>query len=154
VSKPPPADLNDWGKHALVKEVERLRAVLREFAERPGDDAREASTSDPILGESNPYAQRDVLLDARSAVLMDGIDIAMVDGKGGETASLFMVLEGRINYSENRVKVAWMFGPDGAAGLVSELLGIADRARGGDAKMRRYAAEFRDDLDRRIKELP
>jgi hypothetical protein len=148
MSKPPPDNLKDWSKNSLVREVGRLRAILREHAERPGGDPREASTSDAIVGGSGPYSRGDVLLDARSAVLLDGVDVSLVDTKQGDAPVMFLVLKGRINFSEDRVEHAYLFGSDGAAGLVTEVIGLAQRAGEG------FGSEFADDLTRRMRELP
>jgi hypothetical protein len=144
-----------WPKGELAKEVARLRAILREHAERPGDDPRQASTPDPIIGGS-PHGRGDALLDARSAVLMDSIDVSLADMKRGDTLAMMLVLAGRINYADDRVTHAYIFGPDGAAGIVSELIGLASRAAGahGDPNAERFAAEFKADLERRMAGTP
>jgi hypothetical protein len=151
VPKRPPDDLMEWPKGELAKEVARLRAITREHAERPGDDPRQASTSDPIIGGS-PRGRGDALLDARSAVLMDFIDVALVDMKRDEPLSMMLSLAGRINYADDRVTHAYIFGPDGAAGIVSQLVGLASRAAGahGDPNAEAFAAEFKADLGRRM----
>jgi hypothetical protein len=156
VSKPPPEDLKDWSKNMLVREVQRLRAVLREHAERPGGDPREAATTGSAITDvaGDPHARGGVILDARAAVLMEGVDVALFDTKQGERVAMMMTLSGRINYSTDRVEHAYMFGPDGAAGLVSELVGLASRAGGAGGHGERFAAEFQADLERRMKELP
>jgi hypothetical protein len=146
----PPDDLKDWSKKDLMREVARLRAITREFAERPGDDPRGASTSDPIIGGS-PGGRGDALLDARSAVLMEGIEVVLIDTKQDDPISMLLTLSGRINYADDRVTHAYIFGPDGAAGLVSELLMLATRADHGDLPHgQRFARRFRDDLNRRM----
>jgi hypothetical protein len=141
----------EWPKGELAKEVARLRAITREHADRPGDDPRQASTADPIIGGS-PHGRGDALLDARSAVLMDSIDVVLVDMKRGDTLSMMLSLAGRINYADDRVTHAYIFGPDGAAGIVSQLVGLASRAAGahGDPNAERFAAEFKADLEQRM----
>jgi hypothetical protein len=114
----PPDELKDWSKNDLVREVRRLRAIMREHAERRGDDARESSTQD-------------------------------------ERVSMMLALAGRINYSDDRVENAYLMGPDGAAALVSQLVGLASRAAGDHVRGgQQFAAEFKVDLERRMGELP
>lgn len=146
----PPDDLKDWSKKDLMREVARLRAITREFAERPGDDPRGASTSDPIIGGS-PSGRGDALIDARSAVLMEDVEVVLVDTKQEEPVSMLLSLSGRINYADDRVTHAYLFGPDGAAGLVSELILLATRADAGDLPHgQHFAQQFREDLNRRM----
>lgn len=149
MTEPPPANLNDWGKRALVREVERLRAVLHEHSQREGDDPRERSTQDPIIGGS-PRGRGDALLDARSAVLLDGVEVVLVDTKRDEAVSMMLVLKGRVNYSSDRATHAYLFGPDGAAGIISELVELTERAYSGVGEHgRRFALEFQRELKRR-----
>lgn len=149
----PPDDLKDWSKKDLMREVARLRAVLHEFSGRRGDDPRPASTSDPIIGGS-PGGSGDALLDARAAVLLDNVEVVLVDTKQGETVSMMLTLAGRINYSDDRVTHAYLFGPDGAAGIVTELLGLATRAgAGGLPHGVSFAQGFQADIKRRMGEL-
>lgn len=153
---PPPTDLNHWSKNALVREVQRLRALLAEHTLRHGSDPREHSADDPIIDlAQDPYAQGGALVDTRAAVLLDGVNVALVDTKTDEPVAMMLSLRGRVNMSPDRVEHAYLFGPDGAAGVVSEIIGLATRAAGlpstpGD----RFATEFQDDLERRFRELP
>jgi hypothetical protein len=142
----------EWPKGELAKEVARLRAITREHAERPGDDPRQASTSDPIIGGS-PRGRGDALLDARSAVLLESVEVVLVDTKRADDPLVMMLaLAGRVNYADDRVTHAYIFGPDGAASIVSELIELASRAHGahGDPNAERFAAEFKADLERRM----
>jgi len=54
-----------------------------------------------------------------------------------------MTLDGRINKRTDRARVGYMFGPDGAAALITELLAVADR----------FGAELLDDVTRRLTAL-
>jgi hypothetical protein len=134
----------DWPKADLVRELERLRAVMREHSERLHDPAR--SGGDSVGG--SPYGRGDSLLDTRGAVLLDYNEVILVDTKQVDVPSMAMVLEGRVNYSAQRVKQMYLFGPDGAAGIVTQLFGLAARAGG------RFAAEFATCVDKRSKEMP
>jgi hypothetical protein len=149
-----PPELKAWSKNDLVREVQRLRAVLYEHSERRGDDPRGASTSDAIVG-GEPHGKGDALIDARASVLLDGMEVVLVDTKRDEPVSMLLALKGRINYSDDRVEHAYLFGPDGAAALVSELVGLAARASGlHDSNAGRFAEEFKAVLGRRMGELP
>jgi hypothetical protein len=154
----PPDDLKAWSKNELVREIRRLRAVTREHAERRGDDPRGQATTGAAVTDvaGDPHAVGGALLDARSAVLLDTVDVALVDTKADEEpVAMLLALGGRINYADDRVQHAYLFGPDGAAGLVSELVGLAARAGGaGPAHARLFAEEFQAVLSRRMEELP
>lgn len=152
----PPADLKQWSKNGLVREVERLRAVMREHAERPGSDPREASTGDPLIGGS-PYGQGDALIDARAAVLLEGVEVVLIDTKRDTDVVVMMLsLSGRVNYADDRVTHAYLLNGDGAAGIVAELVGLAYRASTmrDDQNGQRFAAEFKAALEDRMDKQP
>lgn len=147
MSQPPPTDLMQWPKKKLAQEVARLRAITREHAHQPGSDPRRAQAPGAIIDVAgDPHAQGGALLDARSAVLLDGMEVVLVDGHRDERPSMLLVLRGRVNYSTERVEHAYLYGPDGAAALVSEHIGLAQRAAQHD---RRFGAEFKQALDER-----
>lgn len=151
----PPDDLKAWPKNELVREVRRLRAITREHAERRGDDPRPASSTGSITDVAgDPHARGGALLDARAAVLMETIDVVLVDTKRDEPVVMLLALGGRVNYADDRVEHAYLFGPDGAAALVSELVGLASRAAGADGHGERFAEAFQTELDRRMRALP
>lgn len=152
----PPDDLKDWSKNELVRELRRLRAVLREHAERLGDDTRESSSADPVIGGS-PHGRGDALVDARAAVLMDHVDVVLVDTKREDGGVVMLLsLAGRINYSDDHVTNAYLFGGDGAAAIVSQIIGLASRAAGmhDDPHGTAFAADFKVALEARMGELP
>jgi hypothetical protein len=150
----PSDDLKRWSKNDLVREVQRLRAITREMAERVGDDPRGASTSDPIIGGS-PHGQGDALIDARAAVLLDHTDVVLIDTKREQApVAMLLSLGGRINYSDDRTTVAYLLNGDGAAAIVSQLVGLASRAGQGDAHGQEFAADFKVALEARMDELP
>lgn len=152
---PPPENLKQWSKNDLIRELQRLRAVMREHAEQPGADPREHVTPGAIIDVADdPHARGGALLDARSATLLEGTDVVLVDTKGDEPVVMMMSLSGRVNYSHDRIEHAYLFGPDGAAALVSELVGLAARAAGGGNHASRFATEFQERLDQRMSELP
>lgn len=98
---------------------------------------------------AGPGGSRDrgaVFLDTTDAVLLESTNVATVDAvRQGALAEpvIFMTLDGRINKRADRARVGFLFGPDGAAAIVTELLAIADR----------FGAELLDDVTRRLTEL-
>lgn len=156
MSQPPPTDLNEWGKTALVREVQRLRAVLREHADRPGQPHKAKTPGAIIDGRrhADPYGQGNVLLDARSAVLLDEMDVCLVDTKADEPIAMLLSLQGRINYSTERVEHAYLFGADGAAALITELAGLAGRAVHGGFHGQQFAREFEAAVRERTEQMP
>lgn len=152
MSQPPPDDLKAWTKNDLIRELRRLRAVLREHAEQPGSDPRAAQAPNAAIDVmGDPHAKGGVMLDARSAVLLDNSEVILVDTKRDEPPSMMLVLRGRVNYSHDRVEHAYLYGPDGAAAIVSEHLGLAGRAAQHDE---RFGDEFMRNLDKRMTDLP
>jgi hypothetical protein len=151
----PPDDLKAWSKNELVREVRRLRAITREHAERRGDDPRAAASTGAMVDVAgDPHAVGGVVLDARAAVLLETTEVVLVDTKSEEPVRMMLALGGRINYADDHVEHAYLFGPDGAAALVSELVGLAARAAGADGHGERFATEFQALLDERMRELP
>jgi hypothetical protein len=149
----PSENLMDWKKGDLAKEVARLRAILHEHSTLVGDDARQQSTSGPIIGGS-PTGRGDALLDARAAVLLDAVEVALVDTKRkGEAVAMMLTMGGRINYSDERVTHAYLLNGDGAAGIVSELIQLVQRcaSMGDHAEAVEFAADFKLSLEGRMR---
>lgn len=145
----PPDDLKDWSKNELVREIRRLRAIMREHSEQVSPSHSGGNTVD-VAGD--PYAKGGVVIDARGAVLLDSTEVVLVDTKrDDEPVRMLLRLAGRINYSDERADTAYFIGTDGAAALVSEIVGLAARAGTVDE---RFAHEFQADLQRRMGELP
>lgn len=114
------------------------------------------TTSDPrripgsMAGPGGPHDHGGVVLDARNAVLMETVDVSTIDpdrGARGQSA-LALVLGGRINQTKDRASVLFIFGTDGAAAIVTQLIAVVGRASGPQ-----FVAEFMADLDRRLGEL-
>lgn len=157
MSTPPPGDLNAWTREALVSEVQRLRAVALEMATPVSEgDPRAGSHEDTIVDVAgDPYARGGAIFDARNAVLLDAMDVLLVDTKRPtDSVQMLMVLKGRVNYSHDRTEHSYLFNTDGAAAIVSEILGLASRARRGGANGHAFATGFKDELDRRLEEMP
>jgi hypothetical protein len=154
MSQPPPENLMDWPKSKLAKEVARLRALVREHSERPGDDPRVAATTGAMIGGDDPHGHGTVLLDTRSAVLLDEVDVSLVDTKRDDPLAMMMVLAGRMNYGTDRVEHAYLFGADGAAGVTSEITALVSRcATGSLPHGRAFADAFREYWTRREDDL-
>lgn len=82
-----------------------------------------------IIG-GTAFGQGDALIDTTAAVLLDGASVAIVGAirqTGAETI-IALELRGRVNHSTDRSEVLYLMNADGAAGIISELLGVAGRA--------------------------
>lgn len=154
MSEPTPSryrrELKTWSKNDLVREVERLRALTREHARRPGEDTTGLPGSIvDVVGD--PHAHGGALVDARNAILLDEVDVCLVDPNPGEPEEhgrVALTLAGRVNMRDERSTVLLMFDADGAAAVVTQLIGLAVRA--GDP----YAAEFAGLVEARTRDLP
>lgn len=103
-----------------------------------------------MVGPGSPHDLGGVVLDARHAVLLRTVDVSTIDperGGRGQVA-LAMVLAGRINQTKDLAQVLFIFGTDGAASIISELIGVIGRAAG-----RTFVLEFMADLDKRLEQL-
>jgi hypothetical protein len=147
MSGPPPANLMDWPKAELAKEVARLRAVLHEHSNQPADDPTSGGGLVDIAGD--PFARGGVVIDTRKAVLLDKLDVTLIDPKRPrDPPAMAMLMQGRVNMTTSRTRQLYLFGPDGAAGLVTELVTLAARA-GGD-----FEARFKESFDQRMDDMP
>lgn len=101
---------------------------------RPGGD---------ISGPGGPLDRHGVVLDTRDAVLLEHVNVALVepysDGEAKEPV-LALKLEGRINKTDERADILYLFGEDGAAAITTEIMGLATRI--GPA----FASRFKDRL--------
>lgn len=152
MSQPPPDDLKDWSKNQLIRELRRLRAVMREHAEQVHPSHSGGGIVD-VAGD--PRAQGGALIDARGAVLLDFTEVVLMDTTGDAApVSMAMRLTGRINYSTDRADTTYLFGPDGAAAIVTEIWGLVARAGQVDPHGQRFGRDFTAELDRRMGEMP
>lgn len=137
-------ELKGWSKNDLVREVERLRAITREHADRPGEPTTDLQ-GDLVDAAGDPFARGGVVIDARNAILMETVDVCLVDAMTEEEpARLAMTLGGRVNMRDERSRVLFMFGVDGAAAVVSQLISLAGR----------IGPEFQERLMLRAQEMP
>lgn len=83
-----------------------------------------------IAGPGGPYDEDAVVIDTEDAVLMDSINVAIVGtvkDKDVREIVIALEIEGKLNNKPERVETLYLFDADGAAALVSELIGIASR---------------------------
>lgn len=101
-----------------------------------------------MAGPGGPHDRGGVVLDARHAVLMDSVEVSTVDpDRGGRGQSaLALVLGGRINQTRDRATVLFLFGTDGAAAIVTELIGVIGRASGA-AQAAQFVADVMQRMD-------
>lgn len=112
------------------------------------------TSSDPraaggtIAGPGGPFDAGAVLFDTRRAVLLAHTQVAKVDNPSDGRSFFGMELAGRINRSRDRAQVLYLFDADGAAAIVSQLLGLVQRTD------KRMAADFVVALEHRMAALP
>lgn len=112
------------------------------------DDPRELGGG--IIGPGGPYDKDAVLIDMRNAVILDACEVAIVggvrDGILDDKPIAAVVLRGRVNKTSDRVQILFLMNEDGAAGIITQLVGVM--SRGG------WGQEFKDRLQERMKEMP
>lgn len=82
-----------------------------------------------IIGGS-AFGRGDALIDATTAILLADVHVAIV-GAGRSTGVetvIALELSGRINHSTEQHEALYLLDADGAAAIVSDLLGVAGRA--------------------------
>lgn len=106
--------------------------------------------SDKIIGGS-AFGINDAMVDVSCAVLVDGttvVALRAVRDDRLEDQVLGLEIKGRVNKTTTRSDVLYLLSMDGVAGIVSELLGLAQR----------MGPEYVEQLDQlirqRIDELP
>ena len=92
----------------------------------PIDDPRQLGGD--IAGPGGPSEHGTVAFDTRHAVLMDHVEIGKVDNPSEGRSFVGMKLDGRINGSTDRAGVLYLFDLDGAAAIITQLHGLAERA--------------------------
>lgn len=104
-SEPTPSryrrELKTWSKNELVREVERLRALTREHARRPGEDTTGLPGSIVDVA-GDPHAQGGALVDARNAILLDEVDWTLETWETGELG--WMPAHDQIPYAEAQAR--------------------------------------------------
>jgi hypothetical protein len=103
--------------------------------------------TDHIIGGS-PFGQGDARVNVGRAVLLDTVNVVLVGTATwdqGAGRAIGLELGGRVNKSVARVQTLFLMDEDGAAAVVTELIGMAGRA-GAD--------QFIADVLRRLDDLP
>lgn len=146
--------------HELEGFVGELRRELDQGPARPdlpnlhGDDPRQAGGD--ISGPGGPHDMDGVVVDTTNAVLLSNSTVTIVEaarrGEARREPVVALMLEGRINKAPTRTRVLYMMNGDGAAAIVTELLGIAKRAERQGAP--ELVAEFKAQLGERWDEMP
>lgn len=84
-----------------------------------------------MAGPGGPRDQGAVVLDTTDAILMESMTVATVDQfsdkEKGLGPAIFMTLSGRVNKKQDYATIGYLFGTDGAAALISELLAVVSR---------------------------
>jgi hypothetical protein len=101
--------------------------------------------SEHITG-GTPHGQGDALVNTEGAVLLEDVTVVVVGTANafGAGRALAMELGGRVNKSTDRSSTLYLFDEEGAAVIVSELLGLAAR----------ISPTFLGDLLDRVRRLP
>lgn len=83
-----------------------------------------------IAGPGGPNDRHSVIIDASRAVLLDSTVavLAHVTRSGVDEEALALLLGGKINHSDDRARVLYVFDVDGAASIVTELEALVRRA--------------------------
>lgn len=96
---------------------------------RVGDPRKLGGRIVDVAGD--PLAKGGVVIDTRDAVLLETVDVCLVDavrgGRREERPLLALELGGRINKTSDEARILYLFDEDGAAAIVTELLGLAVR---------------------------
>lgn len=114
---------------------------------QPTGIANPSTLGGSMTGDLGDSRARDaVIIDMTDVVLLEGVHVStVVVGRQGTLAeeATYLQLSGRVNKTTRQVQVGFMCPTDGVAGIVTELLAIAERA----------GAEMLDDITRRLTEL-
>lgn len=87
-----------------------------------------------IAGPGGPHDPGAVVIDMTDCVLLDATDICVVDQiTAGERQgpAIYLTMQGRINNRTERAQIGYVFGSDGAAAMICQLLSLAHRAGPG-----------------------
>lgn len=88
-----------------------------------------------IAGPGGPHDRNAVVIDAERAVLLQHVDVAQTvfgrrqdDGSMSAEWGLVLMLSGRINKTAEASRVVYATDMDGAAGIISEIIGLVERS--------------------------
>ncbi len=110
-----------------------IPALVERMADADAAGPTELVTNPRALGGdisagSDPYGVNAVTGDSRGAVLLDRVDVSIAHGDQGTPDVVALLLGGRVNGSRDRARVLYAMDADGAAGLVTEIEALMDRA--------------------------
>lgn len=81
-----------------------------------------------VTPDENPFGRNNSVVDTRTAVLMDHVDVVLLTNPSDSRTIVGLQLAGRINQTTKRADHLYLFDADGIASIVTELLGLAERA--------------------------
>lgn len=86
----------------------------------------------PGLEPGEHKSRHSVVIDAENAVLLDSCSVALVDPiHDGQSISeipwWYLLLEGRINSTQERAEIGFLMDEEGAATVLSEIIALATR---------------------------
>lgn len=115
---------------------------------KPHGDPRKAGGD--ISGPGSPHERHGVVVDATDAVLLEDVMVTLIEpyhqGKAMRPG-IALQLSGRVNKTQEQSRVLYLFNEDGAAAIISELLGLAQRSSG-------FMPDFMERLMERLHKLP
>lgn len=83
-----------------------------------------------ISGPGGPWDRDAVVIAMDKTVLLDGVTVAMVEPYSNgipRPPAVALQLDGRINKTETRANITYLFDSDGAAAIITELLALYGR---------------------------
>jgi hypothetical protein len=106
-----------------------------------------------IVGPGGPHDKGGVVVDTRDAILLDEQMVATADSS--EASIIAIELMGRVNRSERRDSRLFLMNGDGAAAIVSEIVGLMSRcSRSEDKRLVDLSADFMVAMEERTREMP
>lgn len=101
-----------------------------------------------ISGPGGPYDENSVVFDTQNAVILEACEVAVMGGVRHGVLDpkpiTALVLRGRINKTTERVQALYLLNEDGAAGIVTQLVGVASRAGWGHEFLRRVGERMEE----------
>lgn len=110
------------------------------------DDPRDMGGE--IAGPGGPYDEGGVVVSTENALLVEGLFVSTVDGQSELTIAA--QVDGRVNRTSDRTTLLMLFGADGLAGFVTELLALVERMKAKDPEA---GEEVRRLIDERLEAM-
>lgn len=103
-----------------------------------------------ISGPGGPYDEDSVFIDTTNAVLLEACEVAIFgavrQGVLDDKPICALVMRGRVNKTPDQVQVLFMMNEDGAAALVTQIIGLQSRAG--------WSEEFLERVRERMADMP